>query len=238
MRYTVSVSKKVYVGDRLLGEVFYSKEFDDSVIPAEAAFQAVKEQAEKWAGELAQKWSGSAVSNLTQPSLPKPVVRTVQDVAKVFPADISSEVSIEEGDEVILVKPKHYLGTDKFRKISEIVKEFEGGAYISAGKDSHWRIPKTATPPKIIGFIDEGQPNIPEFNPADLMEHEGWKGRKLEDGSYAEGSLSWGWDFADNFPDSVIRVLEKGPLEIDQYVFSLDQSGNLVQTRRKRKEEG
>jgi len=233
LRYTVSVSKKVYVGDRLLGEVFYSKEFDDSVTPAEAAFQAVKEQAEKWAGEIAHEWSGSAASNLTTPNLPKPAVRTVQDVAKVFPADLSSEVSIEAGDEVILVKPKHYLGTDKFRKISEIVKEFEGGAYVSAGRDSHWRIPKIATPPKTIGFIDE-EPKIPEFNPADLMEHEGWKGRKLEDGSYAEGSLSWGWDFADNFPDSVIRVLEKSPLEIDQYVFSLTSSGNIVQTRRKK----
>jgi len=158
LRYTVSVSKKVYVGDGLLGEVFYSKEFDDSVIPAEAAFQAVKEQTEKWAAELAQKWSGSAPSNLTKPNLPKPAVRTVQDVAKVFPVDLSSEVSIEEGDEVILVKPKHYLGADKFRKISEIVKEFEGGAYVSAGRDSHWRIPKTSeSPPKTIGFIDEEQ---------------------------------------------------------------------------------
>ena len=42
MRYTVSVSKKVYAGDRLLGEVFYSKELDDSVTPVEAGFQAVK----------------------------------------------------------------------------------------------------------------------------------------------------------------------------------------------------
>ena len=36
----------LYVRDRLLGEVFYSKELDGSVTPVEAGFQAVKEHAE------------------------------------------------------------------------------------------------------------------------------------------------------------------------------------------------
>ena len=74
---------------------------------------------------------------------------------------------------------------------------------------------------------------IPEFNPDDLMQHE-WKGKRLSDGEYAKGSLSWGWDFRDNFPESVIKVLEKGPLTIDQYEFSLSDTGNLVYARKKK----
>jgi len=166
MRFTVSVSKRIYAGDKILGEVFFSKEFDDSVVPAEAAFQAVREQAEKWAGELAEKWSGSVESNLTQQERRlksrKPDVRNVQDVAEAFPKDLISEISIEDGGENIIVKPNRYLGTDKFRKIADVIRgTFEGGVYISAGRDSHWRIPKTKTePPKTIGFIDEQQKRL------------------------------------------------------------------------------
>ena len=79
-------------------EIFYSKEFNDSVTPAAAAFQAVREQAEKW--------SSSVVPNLAQPKSHKPNVRNIQDVARDFPEDLVSEVSVEDGVENIIVKPK------------------------------------------------------------------------------------------------------------------------------------
>jgi hypothetical protein len=55
----------------------------------------------------------------------------------------------------------------------------------------------------------------------ELVRHS-WKGKKQADGSYAKGSLSWGWDFRDNFEDSTIRLLEKGPQAIGGYEFCLN----------------
>lgn len=77
-------------------------------------------------------------------------------------------------------------------------------------------------------------PQIPEFDPQILMKHEGWKAKKQSDGSYAQGSLSFGWDFADKFNPDIINVLKNGPVSIDQYQFSLSTSGTLVQTKKKK----
>lgn len=76
---------------------------------------------------------------------------------------------------------------------------------------------------------------IPNFNPKELMEHK-YKGKKTSEGQYAEGSLFFGWDFADQFKPDIINVLKKGPVTIDQYEFSLSASGTLVQTKKKKKE--
>jgi len=65
---------------------------------------------------------------------------------------------------------------------------------------------------------------VPDFNAKSLMEHK-WKGKKLGHRHWAEGSLGWGWDFTDQFAPEVIEVLQKGPLTIDGYIFSL---GNKV----------
>lgn len=73
-------------------------------------------------------------------------------------------------------------------------------------------------------------PQIPEFDPQLLMGHE-WKGKKAGEGEYQKGSLAWGWDFQDKFPPEIIKVLEKGPLEIDRYEFSL--VGTIVQSKEK-----
>jgi len=81
-----------------------------------------------------------------------------------------------------------------------------------------------------------GQPEaakIPDFNAEELMKHE-WKGKKTGEGQYAKGSLSWGWDFKDKFSPDVIKALEKGPVQIDQYEFTLEATGNIVSTKKKK----
>lgn len=74
----------------------------------------------------------------------------------------------------------------------------------------------------------EGQ--IPNFDSEDLMKHE-WKGKRIGEG-YAEGSLSWGWDFADEFKPATLAVLERGPETIGEYVFSLSTNGKIVNTKK------
>jgi len=70
---------------------------------------------------------------------------------------------------------------------------------------------------------------IPEFDPKILTEHQ-WKGKKIGHRHWADGSLSWGWDFIGEFPEDVIAVLEKGPLTIGESVFTL--SGNVVNVKK------
>lgn len=79
-------------------------------------------------------------------------------------------------------------------------------------------------------------PQIPEFDLGLLMNHVGWKAKKQADGSYAEGSLSWGWDFPDKFPKEIIQTLEKGPLIVDKYEFSLNKERTLVSAKKKKGE--
>ncbi|MCW4021401.1 MAG: hypothetical protein NWF14_09280 [Candidatus Bathyarchaeota archaeon] len=69
-------------------------------------------------------------------------VRTMDDVQKAFAQDLADMLHFEEADEHVLVKPKQYLGSDTFRRIATIVRDQLGGEYVSAGKDSHFRIPR------------------------------------------------------------------------------------------------
>ena len=51
------------------------------------------------------------------------------------------ELDVSEEVEDIVIKPKGFLGRDKFASIAAIVEEM-GGRYISEGKESRFLIPK------------------------------------------------------------------------------------------------
>ena len=72
---------------------------------------------------------------------------------------------------------------------------------------------------------------VPQFNPEDLMKHN-WKGRKDGAGGYEKGSTAWGWDFKKNFSEELIKTLEKGPIMIDQYEFTVGDQ--LVSAKKKK----
>lgn len=75
-------------------------------------------------------------------------------------------------------------------------------------------------------------PQVPEFNSEELMKHD-WKAKRTGENEWAKGSLAWGWDFRDKFSEATIKVLEKGPLTIDQYEFTL--SDVIVSVKKKEK---
>ena len=58
-----------------------------------------------------------------------------------FPDDLAKLVETTDAGSYWKVKPKGFLGSQNFAAIADIVKQY-GGEYISAGKDSHFRIPK------------------------------------------------------------------------------------------------
>jgi len=71
---------------------------------------------------------------------------------------------------------------------------------------------------------------VPDFDPEDLMKHT-WKGKRIGQGQYAEGSLSWGWDFRDAFKPETIKALEQDSiLAIGEYEFTLLEK--IVQTHK------
>jgi len=91
-----------------------------------------------------------AVSQITQPSPQTPATvshevhekkKSIDDVRVVFPEDLEALLSFEEKGDYIMVKPRQFLGSENFAKIASAVRGM-GGEYISAGKDSHFRVPK------------------------------------------------------------------------------------------------
>lgn len=70
--------------------------------------------------------------------------KAVEDVRMSFPPDLESLLNIEERNDYIIIKPRQFLGSENFAKIASTVRGM-GGEYISAGKDSHFRVPKRKT---------------------------------------------------------------------------------------------
>lgn len=105
-----------------------------------------------------------AVGQITQPktvsvpapiSMPKPTPapvttasptepskqRSLDDIRMSFPEELEARLSFDEKGDYIIIKPKQFLGSENFAKIASAVRGM-GGEYISAGKDSHFRVPK------------------------------------------------------------------------------------------------
>ncbi|MGB9740614.1 MAG: hypothetical protein ACP5IM_05355 [Candidatus Bathyarchaeia archaeon] len=95
-----------------------------------------------------------AVSQITQPTAPQPAAPTIpktiektqsiDDIKMMFPEDLESLLNFEEKDEYIIIKPRQFLGSENFAKIASVVRGI-GGDYVSAGKASHFRVPKKKT---------------------------------------------------------------------------------------------
>ena len=65
--------------------------------------------------------------------------------SEFFPEDLRSLLSFEEQADAVILKPRQFLGSENFAKIADIVKQ-HGGEWVSAGKNSYFRIPiKTST---------------------------------------------------------------------------------------------
>ncbi|MDR2203270.1 MAG: hypothetical protein LBE76_03015 [Nitrososphaerota archaeon] len=72
-------------------------------------------------------------------------LRTLDDIRMSFPEDLEAKLFFEDKNDYITIKPKQFLGSDNFAKIASTVRGMSG-EYISAGKDSHFRVPKKKNP--------------------------------------------------------------------------------------------
>jgi hypothetical protein len=98
-----------------------------------------------------------AVAKFTQPTAtvapPPPALlhtpqipeksKAVEDIKVMFPEDLENLLSFEEKEDYVMIKPRQFLGSENFSKIASAVRGI-GGEYVSAGKASHFRVPKKA----------------------------------------------------------------------------------------------
>jgi len=69
--------------------------------------------------------------------------RTVEALKTKFPTELADLLKFEDTADLVIIKPRQFLGAENFAKIAQIVREV-GGDYVSAGKESHFRVPKKA----------------------------------------------------------------------------------------------
>jgi len=93
-----------------------------------------------------------AVAQITHPAPPSPAgvshdvhekKRSIEDIRMAFPEDLENLLIFEEKEDYIMIKPRQFLA-ENFAKIASTVRGM-GGEYISAGKDSHFRVTKKKT---------------------------------------------------------------------------------------------
>jgi len=74
-----------------------------------------------------------------EPSKPSTPPTELEGIKMMFPESLESLLTFTEKSEQLIIKPRQFLGTENFTKIASIVRA-AGGDYVSAGKDSHFRI--------------------------------------------------------------------------------------------------
>ena len=57
----------------------------------------------------------------------------------IIPLDLRDDVEITHTPDLIIIKPKHFLGDEKFKRLAKIVKA-KGGYYVSEGEKSRFEI--------------------------------------------------------------------------------------------------
>jgi hypothetical protein len=90
--------------------------------------------------------AGGQIAQPTAPQAPTPPEtgvkqRSLDEIRISFPEELEARLSFEEKGDYMIIKPKQFLGSENFAKIASAVRGM-GGEYISAGKDSHFRVPK------------------------------------------------------------------------------------------------
>jgi len=73
------------------------------------------------------------------PAAPMEGMRTVEDVRGGFSSDLEEMLTFEENGDYIVINPRRFLGSDNFARIASVVRSL-GGEYISAGKNSHFKV--------------------------------------------------------------------------------------------------
>jgi len=84
-----------------------------------------------------------AVRNELDQLIRKFTPKTLEQLKEAIPKELVDILTFEEKEGCFIVQPKGYLGSENFVKLLDCIKQF-GGEYVSAGKNSHFRVLKGA----------------------------------------------------------------------------------------------
>lgn len=82
----------------------------------------------------------------TFPGRTQEEVQTIMNIRNMFASLGGDNLVFEDKPEYFIIRPKTFLQGQAFKDVANIVQG-QGGEYISAGKDSHFRIPKAKQTP-------------------------------------------------------------------------------------------
>ena len=97
-------------------------------------------------GDLAKvtKTLKTVSESVTTPAIsvaPSEKKNKIKDVKQAFSSELAGMLLFEETGKFVIVKPRRFLGSDNFAKIAAVVRDL-GGEYVSAGRNSHFKIVK------------------------------------------------------------------------------------------------
>jgi hypothetical protein len=72
---------------------------------------------------------------------PPQIKRSITDVKQAFSSELEGMLTFEEKEKIIIARPRRFLGSENFAKIASVIRNL-GGEYVSAGKKSHFEVPK------------------------------------------------------------------------------------------------
>ena len=86
--------------------------------------------------ELLKEQVPQELKDKPEPSQGEPI-----QIRQLFPKELEELLIFEDQGQWIKVSPRRFLGSETFARIAAIVRELSG-EYVSAGKDSHFKVPK------------------------------------------------------------------------------------------------
>jgi hypothetical protein len=90
---------------------------------------------------LIDGWLGKPVEAKPKPQESTGKPEAPMEIEQCFPTELAELLNFEDQGNWIRVSPKQFLGSDNFARVLAIVKGLSG-EYVSAGKNSHFKIPK------------------------------------------------------------------------------------------------
>ena len=123
-------------GKESAGEEYSKYMFERALLDLLLKINAKLEPVSEYCAEMLNQ-----INHIKIMKTPVQYASKIEQIRDLFPIPLVKMVTITEEQEAIIIKPVQYLGAEIFSKVMKIVTHV-GGEYVSAGKNSHWEIPK------------------------------------------------------------------------------------------------
>jgi hypothetical protein len=114
---------------------------DLKTVSASLKSMAVAQITAQPAARAASPSSSPKPATLAPAAATAPKSQNIEDIRMMFPQELDTMLAFEDKGDYVMIKPKQFLGSENFAKIASTVRGI-GGEYISAGRDSHFRVYK------------------------------------------------------------------------------------------------